>query len=433
MRALLVLPVAWVCFGVNFALALPVTQKSLSAPKAASTVASPADQAYQRALQALTADQLKAAEQAFEDSLKQAPNSAKAMLGLAEIAFRNGKLEPAGTWIQRAIQAEPDSSAAYASLGRYHALNGKSYEAEMALVKAAELDSHAVRPRIDLGDLLSSQGRLPGAVKFYQEVLSIEPQHAGAHYALGIALARQGDKAKALLELERAASLEPGNPLPQLGLARVHAGANDRDKALAALDKALARQPSLVDALMLQGDLLDAKGLTAQATQSYRKAAAAAPKAAFPHLKIAMLAQRQGETEQAVSSYKKAIAINPKQAVAYNNLAALALALESKHDLPQALAWARMAVELEPNVADYHDTLGWTLRASGNQEDGLTSLKKAAQLAPQNPEILYHLGVLYTESGDKRMAIKTLTQALAASNHFSSAAQAEKLLKTMSP
>jgi len=57
-----------------------------------------------------------------------------------------------------------------------------------------------------------------------------------------------------------------------------------------------------------------------------------------------------------VQSYKKVIQIDPKQAIAYNNLAALNL--DRKQDLGHAESWAKKAVELSPEVADFHDTLG---------------------------------------------------------------------------
>ncbi len=428
MRALALILLALALSGAFPALAVPLSPNELPAPGVV-TAPTPADEAYRRALQNLTDGNLDAAGRAFNESLKLEPKSAKAMLGLAEIAFRNKKLDEAGKWIRRAVETDPGSSEAYASLGRYYALQGKNSEAEAALRKASELDPRAVRPRVDLGDLLSFQRRLPDAIKFYQEAVALNPQHAGAHYALGIALARQGDNAKAQAELEHAARLEANNPLPKLALARVHASLKDPDKALVELNNALAIQPSLVDALLLKGDLLDAKGQTTEATMAYQMAAKAAPKFALPHLKIAMMSDRNGQTDLAIASYKKVIELDPKQAVAYNNLAALAL--ERKQNLAQAEVWAKKAVELGPNVADYYDTLGWLQHARNNSRGALAALQKATQLEPRDPAIQYHLGVLYAETGDKIKAIEALKRALNASNHFPSYAEAEKLMKTL--
>lgn len=111
----------------------PLPQQAKSAPVSA------VEDAYQRALKALVAGKLEAAQQAFEQALKADPKLAKAMLGLAEVAFKQGKLPVATQWIERAVQAEPRSSEAQASLGRSLALQGKIKEAEGAFSKAMEL------------------------------------------------------------------------------------------------------------------------------------------------------------------------------------------------------------------------------------------------------------------------------------------------------
>src|SRR5258706_5464657 len=196
MRAHELIPLALALSTLFPALAVPLSPNDLPAPSVA-TAPTPADEAYRRALQNLTDVNLDAAGRAFNESLKLEPKSAKAMLGLAEIAFRNKKLDEAGKWIRRAVETDPGSSEAYASLGRYYALQGKNSEAEAALRKASELDPRAVRPRVDLGDLLSFQRRLPDAIKFYQEAVALNPQNPGSHYALGIARARKGVNAQA--------------------------------------------------------------------------------------------------------------------------------------------------------------------------------------------------------------------------------------------
>jgi len=229
--------------------------------------------------------------------------------------------------------------------------------------------------------------------------------------------------------LEQAARLDPANPLPHLALARLHASRKALDLALQAADKALALQPGLVDGMLLRGDLLDDQGQAAQAIASYRQAAQAVPTLAAPHLRIGMIAQRTGQVDLAVASYRKAIELDPRQAVAYNNLATLAL--ERKQDLGAAEGWARKAVEIGPDVADFHDTLGWVLRARGQGTQALSALRQAARLAPKNPEILYHLAVVYAEAGDKGNAKAALTRALRTPGSFPSSAAAKKLLASV--
>jgi Flp pilus assembly protein TadD len=128
----------------------------------------------------------------------------------------------------------------------------------------------------------------------------------------------------------------------------------------------------------------------------------------------------------AIASYRKAIEIDPKQPIAYNNLAAMSV--ERRQDLASAERWARKAVELGPGVADFHDTLGWVLHARGNDKGALSALQKATELAPNNPEILYHLAAIRVAAGDKAKAREALEKAFDASGAFPSSAEAKKLL-----
>ena len=88
-------------------------------------------------------------------------------------------------------------------------------------------------------------------------------------------------------------------------------------------------------------------------------------------------------------------------------------------------------MELRPNSADSYDTLGWALRARGQRQEAIESLKKASALDPPNGEIWYHLGVLYTEAGNRQQAVQAMTQALRVQNDFPEAADARRRLQAL--
>ncbi len=100
--------------------------------------------------------------------------------------------------------------------------------------------------------------------------------------------------------------------------------------------------------------------------------------------------------------------------------------MQHKQDLAAGEAWARKAVALAPQVADFHDTLGWVLRARGQLPAARAALQQAAKLAPKAGQIQYHLAVVQSEAGDKVAARASLQRALAAGD-FASADDARKL------
>lgn len=147
-------------------------------------------------------------------------------------------------------------------------------------------------------------------------------------------------------------------------------------------------------------------------------------------LKIGLVEQRQQRTGEAEKAYLEAIQLDPKQAMAYNNLAWLAA--ERKADLDHALAWATKAVALLPRDATCEDTLGWVYRARGEHDKAAVALRKASALEPQNPEVLYHLGVVDAEEGQTREARESLTKALATNRDFDGSSDAKARLASLS-
>src|ERR1039458_5181942 len=74
------------------------------------------------------------------------------------------------------------------------------------------------------------------------------------------------------------------------------------------------------------------------------------------------------------------------------------MARQENANLDGALAWAKKAVELAPKIATFLDTLGWVYQTRGQYNLATVELKKALTLAPNDPEILYHLGVVYSKT-----------------------------------
>lgn len=97
-----------------------------------------------------------------------------------------------------------------------------------------------------------------------------------------------------------------------------------------------------------------------------------------------------GQYAEATAAFDQALELRPNDVVLANAVAyALAQAGE---DLDRAEVLVRRALSVEPDNADYLDTLGWTLCRSGRVEEGLAVLGRAAEVAARPiPEIELHL------------------------------------------
>ena len=409
------------------ALAGPVVAPSSPVRKAGE--AGPAQLAYERGLDAMVRQDWAGAERAFLDALKQSPTHVDSVLGLAELAFRRGQLDAAGQRLDEALGIDPGHAAALAAKGRQLALQGKMADAEQMFRRAAERDPKAVRPRIDLADQLASRGDHRAALDLYRQVLALDANHAGARFAYGISLRELGQRDAAVRELQAAIALAPEAARAHVELSRTQFQRRSYTEALAAADAALALKPPPVEGWLVRADALEAMGRTDEALRALASAAAAAPKAALPHLRTGMIEQQRGQLDAAGRAYRRALQIDRRQPVALNNLAVIAL--ERKSNLAEAEGWAREATRLNPRAAQLQHTLGDVLRAQGKKAEALAAYETAARLMPGDATLAFHHGRALAEAGQGERARDVIRAVLDKHGSFAEAAEARKLLGSL--
>lgn len=128
--------------------------------------------------------------------------------------------------------------------------------------------------------------------------------------------------------------------------------------------------------------------------------------------KLGDLSLRGGKLEDALTQFRQALRFNQDYAPAHVGIANV-LGKQGKHD--QALEEFRIAIKLDPNHAIAHNSFAWTL-VTHPQQDGsyrdvpeaVAAAKKACDLDLDNHLILNTLGVALYRNGDWKEAIETL-------------------------
>ncbi len=139
-----------------------------------------------------------------------------------------------------------------------------------------------------------------------------------------------------------------------------------------------------------------------------------------------------GRALDAQRAYEKAIHLAPKYGEAYNNLACLYAdnypnhlpasinnpqvshpffansVLQTSPRLRFAEALAYTAVTLNPDVAAYHDTLGWILSKRGQVNKGMKTLERAIGLQSDAVEPHYHLAQVALKTNERKKAIQAI-------------------------
>jgi tetratricopeptide (TPR) repeat protein len=186
---------------------------------------------------------------------------------------------------------------------------------------------------------------------------------------LAVVLAVRGDDAGALKSAREAAALAPESFDAQFTLGRALYGAGDPAAAARAFSAAAALKPDDARARFFLATSLEESGDGAGALAAYRELAAREPRAAEGHLGVGVLLVKRGgaDTEEGMKELARAIEINP--------------------DLYEARV-----------------TLGRALVARGRAAEAVEHLRRAAELAPGNPEPHYQLSIAYRRLGRKAEA-----------------------------
>ena len=140
------------------------------------------------------------------------------------------------------------------------------------------------------------------------------------------------------------------------------------------------------------------------ALASYRKSNQLRPDVIQPLVNAAVLHARQGQPEQSIGQLRKALEIQPTHAAVNFNLG---LALAEQQDLEGAERCLRQAATTDPTMADAAYNLG-VLLAKDQPDEGISWLRKAAELQPMDGKYAYTLAFFLNTNGKTDDAVNVL-------------------------
>ncbi|MCX6611131.1 MAG: FG-GAP-like repeat-containing protein [Acidobacteria bacterium] len=263
--------------------------------------------------------------------------------------------------------ASPDLLAAYSLFRRYLFEYRAPLEVPLSLLLNAE--GHAIK----------IYAKPPSAEQVRADMATPRPPAKARRdfFKLGASLLWCGYPEQALPYLEAVLRRQPANIRTMVLVAQIHREANRLDKATGLLEEALRLDPRSAEAWNEFGGV-------AMAREDYKTA---------------------------LQYFEQALAA--KSGLAYVLLNA-AQASDKLDKLPQAEAFFRKALELEPANADGHNGLGLTLAKRNNSAEAERSLLEAVRLKPSLSAAWNNLGILYLQARDPAKAIRALEQGIAA-------------------
>jgi tetratricopeptide (TPR) repeat protein len=332
---------------------------------------------------------------AVDAGLRLNPLSTDLFVEKAEVLLRARQPKAALPAALKALDLEPAYAKARIVLGSVHSDLGQIDEAEAAFRKAIELGAPDNSAHVNLAYLLREhRSQLDEAEGLFRKALEIEPDDAIALDGLGTVLCWRSQFPEAERFYRKALEIEPGSSLFNNNLGEALREQGRLDEAERQYRKALELDPDNIAPYGNLGILHSMRGQHAEAEKMFRAVLERAPAfAKLPALvNLGEVCGKQGKVGEAEEFFRQALATSPNEPHVCSSFAWFLA--EHRLKLDEALALSRRAVQATPNDASNLDTLGWVYFQRGELPEAEATLKKALELAGENPpaaEIREHL------------------------------------------
>ena len=191
---------------------------------------------------------LEPAESAFQAELQQNPSSAEALYGVGSVYLEEKKDKAARESFERVTKMQPNYPStlpnAWNNLGLLAAREGRIDEAIPYFERALELSPDHVVAMVNVGNAFRQKKDWQEAREVLERAVAASPGDPDANYSLGMVFAQLDDRDRARQYLERALNSRPSYPeaLNNLGILYLRTG--QRDRAVASFEKSILVAPS---------------------------------------------------------------------------------------------------------------------------------------------------------------------------------------------
>ncbi len=382
---------------------------------------------------------LEAALIAYRRALAKDPDSAELHRKMAELLARQGDTEGALHQAERAYALEPDSNRLL--LGTLYRFTKRVPDAERVLT-----DDEGLPLEPDAAALLygvyMDEARLGDALEAARWLVRAEPENLRAHFALARVFERLEQHDEAERSLRAALNYQADSLAVYAALARGRRQRGDREGEIAIYREVLQAYPghhptlvALADAQLALERVDDARITLAEISRlhpddlravvrlgylelqerNYDAAAAYFERAlaANPHQEevlyfLGLVKRRAGELEAAIEVLEQ---VGPGHERYADSRVQLAAIHEERREYDRALEEAERARAMAPSRE--LDLYVASLRAKAGDFDGAVQfLEELLAASPEDPEVLYNLGVLYGQAHRPDPALEYMRRVL---------------------
>ncbi len=345
----------------------------------------------------------------WQAAVRLEPGCVTACEWIAKIALRSGDTTTAVDMYRRAAEAAPDRADLSLGLGKALVEAGQVAEAIEVLTPHVARWPDSIDALHLLGEACLADHRYQEAKEAFQRVVQAQAATSRTYYSLMMACRRLGEEEVATVyeqEFRRYKERERSVAVAQrrdhwdersvqrrladtyLSAAAVYQSRGQAEQAFDYWRRAAAADPTHVESRQLLLMVLAERGRVEEAARLAAELQQIQPHEAQHYLVGGRLWARLGRWDLAETALRKAAELAPNDGQVHAFLALVYL--QSGTNTQQAALQARRAAELAPTAANYALLCEAYLR-SGQHAAALAAIRRAAELAPDNPAILQQL------------------------------------------
>ncbi len=180
-------------------------------------------------------------------------------------------------------------------------------------------------------------------------------------------------------------------------------------KAAETLEKILEQYPDFLEGYQKLGLLCISLQQYEKAEKIYKRLTAIDPEDYESWINLGNIYSLQKKDSLAEKAFIEAVNAAPGNASVYHHRG---MFFVNKGDFKKAAVDYRKAVQLDPKNVDYLSNLALSLAMIGKCKESEGYLRKALEIKPGNPVLLYRLAFVYVKLKDRDNLLKTLKQAI---------------------
>lgn len=379
-----------------------------------------------------------------------------------QVAARKSKEVTA--YLKQVSAKHPNAVSPYFHLARLYLVESRPDLALATAIKAKDMASSDPEVLLLLAQIQQADDKYEESVGTFRSLLAVNPQSVEGRYQMAFSLVNLGRTKEAITTLRNLLEIKPTFIPAQIVISRLLQKEGEAKEAAPYVASLVKKTGNNTTVQLLAAQQADMEGRPADAVKHYKQAYEANKTSTDTKMAYAralwavndqaeaialleegvddmakipaslrhLLAQFQmvaGHNDKARSLYQSLISEYPENPIILNDYAWF---LAETGSLDVAMPHAEKAVKLAPEVPEIIDTLAVIYNRQNTPEKAIPLFRQALKIMPDNARIKLHLAQALIKQGGHDENLKRLLTDVAASSDKASSDEARQLLKQLS-